>query len=385
VGAGDLHRHGGADRLRDLGADRRADGDVVQPARRVVDRHLAALGGVRLVAEELVDVVLDRVAGPEPRPLLPVAREDPVGLAQRVDREVGSLLTVRLHVEAEPALALDLHHAVVRHGDERHGVEDAQEILVRHGRDLGSLDDAPVLVEDPAQIVLKVHGNHPRLLASSRPIGVRRVRSTSRVPGCQGNESTAFSAQRVSARRPLRRRAQRRARFARATLLTHTAPFDHPRPRRHNAAVFTALLIAVLIIAGATTVVGGGLVWQHQRRRALERAGSEPKLLGSGSGGSRVIERGPRQMRPGDIIQHDGRDWLVEGVVHYDEDGHRWLAGRLVDVKETRWLVAGMDRAGQGALLLLEPDPSIEVGSYPPEAIAAGERRYLLERRGTAT
>ncbi|HLU66025.1 MAG TPA: DUF4178 domain-containing protein [Kofleriaceae bacterium] len=149
--------------------------------------------------------------------------------------------------------------------------------------------------------------------------------------------------------------------------------------------MFTALLIAVLIIAGATTVVGGGLVWQHQRRRALERAGSEPKLLGSGSGGSRVIERGPRQMRPGDIIQHDGRDWLVEGVVHYDEDGHRWLAGRLVDVKETRWLVAGMDRAGQGALLLLEPDPSIEVGSYPPEAIAAGERRYLLERRGTAT
>jgi hypothetical protein len=154
--------------------------------------------------------------------------------------------------------------------------------------------------------------------------------------------------------------------------------------------VFTALLIALLIVAGATTVVGGGIVWQHQRRKALERAGGEPRLLGSGSGAegggaARLLERGPADMRPGDIVQHLGRDWLVEGVIHYDEDGHRWVAGRLVDVSEERWLVAGMDRAGTAALLLLEVDRAVEVGSYPPEAIWAGDRRYNLDRRGTAT
>ena len=153
--------------------------------------------------------------------------------------------------------------------------------------------------------------------------------------------------------------------------------------------MFTALLIALLIVAGATTVVGGGIVWQHGRRRALERAGAEPRLLGSGGGNGGEagagLERGPAEMRPGDIVQHDGRDWLVEGVIHYDEDGHRWVAGRLVDVAEERWLVAGMDRAGTAALLLLEVDRGIEVGSYPPEAIHAGDRRYNLDRRGTAT
>ena len=148
--------------------------------------------------------------------------------------------------------------------------------------------------------------------------------------------------------------------------------------------MFTALLIAMLIVAGATTVIGGGLVWQHQRRRALERA-AEPRQLPAASARPHALERGPREMRPGDIAQLEGRDWVVEAVLHYDEDGHRWATGRLVDVSEVRWLVAGMDRAGASALMLLADDTSIEIGSYPPEAIVQAERRYALERRGTAT
>jgi hypothetical protein len=147
--------------------------------------------------------------------------------------------------------------------------------------------------------------------------------------------------------------------------------------------VFTALLIAILIVAGATTVIGGGLVFAHQRRRALER-GPEPKLLGSGDS-ARMLERGPRDMRAGDALQHAGRDWLVEGVLHYDEDGHRWIAGRLVDVNDTRWLVVGMDRTGASGARMLEDDRDIEVGGYPPEVLVVGDKRYPLERRGTAT
>lgn len=150
--------------------------------------------------------------------------------------------------------------------------------------------------------------------------------------------------------------------------------------------MFTALLIAILIVAGATTVIGGGLVFAHQRRRALERGNGEPKLLGSGDdSGARSVERGPREMRPGDVMQHAGRDWLVEGVLHYDEDGHRWVAGRLVDVNDVRWLVVGMDRAGTTGARLMEIDKEIEVGGYPPEVLVVGEKRYPLERRGTAT
>jgi hypothetical protein len=148
--------------------------------------------------------------------------------------------------------------------------------------------------------------------------------------------------------------------------------------------MFTALLIAILIVAGAATVVGGGLVWSAQRRRALERGASAPRQIGSGDA-ARLLERGVREMRPGDIVQHGGRDWVVEGVLHYDEDGHRWVAGRLVDIQETRWMVVGMDRAGSTTVLVMQPDSEVDVGGYPPEALGAGGKRYQLERRGTAT
>ena len=147
--------------------------------------------------------------------------------------------------------------------------------------------------------------------------------------------------------------------------------------------MFTALLIAILIVAGAATVVGGGLLWSVQRRRALER-GNAPPQLGAGDS-PRLLERTVRDMRPGDILQHAGRDWVVEGVLHYDEDGHRWVAGRLVDVQDSRWIVVGMDRVGSTSVRLLQHDDTIDVGGYPPDAIEADSRRYRLERRGTAT
>ena len=139
----------------------------------------------------------------------------------------------------------------------------------------------------------------------------------------------------------------------------------------------------MLIVVGATSAVGGGIAWSAHRRRQLERGGAAPQL---GSGDPRASgERGLRDMRPGDIVQHAGRDWLVEGVLHYDEDGHRWATGRLVDVNDVRWLVVGMDRAGATGVRMLQDDKEIEVGGYPPEAIATAEKRYALERRGTAT
>jgi hypothetical protein len=148
--------------------------------------------------------------------------------------------------------------------------------------------------------------------------------------------------------------------------------------------MFTALLIAILIVAGAVTVVGGGLLWSSQRRRALERGANGRRQIGSGNG-PRLIERSVREMRPGDIVQQGGRDWVVEGVLHYDEDGHRWVAGRMVDIQEVRWMVVGMDRAGSGSLRMMQPDDTVEVGGYPPEAMEVAGKRYQLERRGTAT
>lgn len=147
--------------------------------------------------------------------------------------------------------------------------------------------------------------------------------------------------------------------------------------------MFTALLIAILIVAGAATVVGGGLVLASQRRKSLGDGNGVPKQLTDGRGD--LVERTVRDLRVGDIIQYEGHDFLVEGTIHYDEDGHRWVAGRLVDGDDVRWLVVGMDRVGSGAMRLLRTDDELEVSGYPPEAIAHAGQRYVLDKRGTAT
>ena len=144
--------------------------------------------------------------------------------------------------------------------------------------------------------------------------------------------------------------------------------------------MFTGLLIAMLIIAGAATVVGGGMMLASQRRK-LPDAGSAPRRLGPASGSERSL----RELRVGDIIQYDNRDFLVEGVIVFDEDGHRWNAARMIDGRDERWLIAGMERTGTGKTRVVQHIPDLELSGYPPETLVVGGFRYVLDKRGTAT
>lgn len=147
--------------------------------------------------------------------------------------------------------------------------------------------------------------------------------------------------------------------------------------------LFTALIIAALILAGAATVVGGGLVIAARKRNALG-SGPEPKLLGTGSSGD-LLERSFGDLRVGDVIMHDGKDYIVEGVIRYDEAGHHWSMARIVDGSSDCWLLVGLDRTGGASKSLLMPTDEVELAGYPPELIMLGDERYDFDKRGTAT
>lgn len=155
-----------------------------------------------------------------------------------------------------------------------------------------------------------------------------------------------------------------------------------------SAAMFTGLLIALLII-GSATVAGAGVLYAAQKRKQLPgtthgSGSTDAKLLTDGTGN--LIERGVRDVRVGDVIQYTGRDYLVEGVVEYDEDGHRWRGARMVDGKEEHWIIAGMERLGGGDnLRLVHRDAELELSGYPPESLTVGDTRFALDKRGTAT
>jgi hypothetical protein len=137
-------------------------------------------------------------------------------------------------------------------------------------------------------------------------------------------------------------------------------------------------LLVLLTVIGGVAAVG---IAAGERRKSL--AGGPKAALSPG--GDKLIERGVRDLRVDDVLTIDGKDFLVEGLIHYDEDGHRWLGARVVDGRDVKWLVIGIERAGTGAMRLLVQDEATQISGYPPEVLVIGEVRYALDKRGAAT
>lgn len=140
------------------------------------------------------------------------------------------------------------------------------------------------------------------------------------------------------------------------------------------------LAIALLIVSGLMVAAGGGAVLGAQKRRKELEGGGGRKLLGDGE----LAQRSFGELRVGDVVVLGGRDFVVEGTVSYDEDGHRWLGARMCDGSDVRWVMVGLEGAGGSAVRIYEEDPALHEGGAPPEAIATATARYALERRGIA-
>lgn len=139
------------------------------------------------------------------------------------------------------------------------------------------------------------------------------------------------------------------------------------------------ILLVLLTVIGGAAAVG---IAANERRKALP-GGAAPRALPAG--GDKGIERTVRDLRVDDVLTIDGKDFLVEGMINYDEDGHRWTGARVVDGADVQWLVAGIERAGAGAMRLLAQDEATQISGYPPEVLVIGEVRYALDKRGAAT
>ena len=116
--------------------------------------------------------------------------------------------------------------------------------------------------------------------------------------------------------------------------------FDASQAWPHSATMLLILFVMIAVLGGAAFV---GMAANERRRKSLS-GGKSQKTLPAGVG-TLLAERGLRDMRTGDVLTIDGRDFLCEGVLNYDEDGHRWVCGRVVDGTETKWMLVGIERA----------------------------------------
>lgn len=137
-------------------------------------------------------------------------------------------------------------------------------------------------------------------------------------------------------------------------------------------------LLVLLTVIGGAAAVG---IAVNERRKSLPGSGATAAL----PAGDRLIERGVGDLRVDDVLTIDGKDFLVEGMINYDEDGHRWTCARVADGSDVKWLLVGIERVGGSSTRLLAQDDSMQIAGYPPEVLVIGEVRYALDKRGAAT
>jgi hypothetical protein len=137
------------------------------------------------------------------------------------------------------------------------------------------------------------------------------------------------------------------------------------------------MLIWIVIVLAALTA-GGALAVRSSRTRS--RAALQGRLDDQGH----LLQRTVKEVRLNDVVQHAGHDYLVEGVVQYDEDGHTWRAARVVDGGVEHWLLVGLERGAAPTLRLLDVAQGLEVSGYPPETLEHASVSYKLDKRGTA-
>jgi hypothetical protein len=132
-----------------------------------------------------------------------------------------------------------------------------------------------------------------------------------------------------------------------------------------------AWILLVLLLAAAGAVL---LIQRLRRRRAQAPA---------------LLERTLFDLRVGDIVQLDGRDWVVEDRLRYEDSGSQWLEYLLRDGADGRWLCVEEDDWLE--VSWLDPAPAglvrqIRDGGNPrPKTLSWDGLTYELRGRGRAS
>ena len=128
-----------------------------------------------------------------------------------------------------------------------------------------------------------------------------------------------------------------------------------------------------LIVLGLVAGIGFAsyALWQKARKDEGEALTAERKRLQA------PADRSPTTMQVGDVVQHLGSDFVVEGIVTFSEDGHGARLYRMFDGGGERFLFA---KPGGGDPLLLAP-VVIAIDGDPPEALSHDGGAYRLNAR----
>ena len=96
---------------------------------------------------------------------------------------------------------------------------------------------------------------------------------------------------------------------------------------------FLVIIFLALIAAGIAVFVRG-----RNAERSTAGSSAAPKPLAAGQAPSAIGPSDARGLKPGDVVNHGGRDYIVEGTLRLEQGGYRWDEHRLVDQGDTIWI-----------------------------------------------
>jgi hypothetical protein len=135
----------------------------------------------------------------------------------------------------------------------------------------------------------------------------------------------------------------------------------------------TALLIIVVLVVIA---VAAGVFLRGRRQPAPVASGAaRPGLAGS------PPPSDVRTLKPGDVVNYEGGDYIVEGTLRLDQEGFEWQEHRLVDEGRSLWLSVEDDEGLEVVVWERTAGAQLEPGAG---TLAHEGVTYELDERGHA-
>lgn len=131
-------------------------------------------------------------------------------------------------------------------------------------------------------------------------------------------------------------------------------------------------LVFLLVVAAVIAAV-----WWYRKQSAASATPAAP--VDPLRKDSRGID--PRRVKVGDVIAHEGRDFLVRGTLAFDQDGFVWHEHHLDDTTTRRWLSVEDDEELE--LVLWQSAVAPDLAPGPAELVHDGVT-YRREEQGRA-
>lgn len=135
--------------------------------------------------------------------------------------------------------------------------------------------------------------------------------------------------------------------------------------------------MTLLIWLGVIVIIAGGAYLLVLQQRGTLPGSKPKKELPS-------LKRNIFNLQIGDIVQHMGIDWFVEGKLTYRDDEYSWMEYMLQDDNEIRWLSVDEDDTVEVALL--EVSNQLDISETPPpKKLTFAEENYKCVESGVAS